>query len=241
VDAAEEGAAPVRLIGGVAIRLHASAGLHPALVRDYDDIDLVTTRRSSRQMPQFFSNMGYAANERFNSTNAGRRMVFYDVRRERQVDLFIDEFEMCHKIRLAGRLHIDALTIPLAELLLTKLQVVQLNQKDLTDIVAIVLEHDVGVGDLETINADHIAIALAADWGLWRTVQGTVATTRQRLASVGLNAEEQATINDRLERLWQRVESEPKSVRWKGRARLGDRAKWYQEPDEVAHDRTRTS
>jgi hypothetical protein len=240
LTAAQERSMPVRLIGGVAVRIHASDGLRPAFVREYEDIDLVTTRKASRALSAFFSELGYAPNDRFNSTNAGLRMVFYDLGHGRQVDVFVEDFEMCHKIAVAKRLDLDPWTIPLAELLLTKLQVVRLNPKDLTDIAALVLEHDVGPGDVETINEDYIATALAGDWGLWRTVQGTIATTRDRVPGLALGADDQRTIDDRLERLWLRVESEPKSLRWKARARVGERATWYQEPDEVEHEDKRS-
>jgi hypothetical protein len=237
LEAAEQRAIQIRLIGGIAIRLHADNGLHPALARSYEDIDVATTRKSERRLGEFFSDMGYEANERFNATNPGRRMVFYEVGRERHVDVFIDHFEMCHKIDLGARIHVDARTIPLAELLLTKLQVVHLNYKDVTDIAALVLDHDIGAQDDETINADLIATALASDWGLWRTVQNTIAATRERLPSLGLNQEAQSLIDDRLQRLLEDIEAQPKSLRWKGRARVGDRVKWYQEPEEIGHDR----
>src|SRR5262249_37308298 len=143
IDAAAEEKVPLRLIGGVAIRLH-SDGLPPALQRPYQDIDLVTTGKGGRSAVKLLSALGYTPNDRFNAMNAGRRAVVYDVERERQIDVFVGEFHMCHKIDIAGRLDVDNPTIPLAELLLTKLQIVQLNRKDIVDIAAILYEHEVG-------------------------------------------------------------------------------------------------
>ncbi len=97
--------------------------------------------------------------------NAGRRAVVYDVERERQIDVFVGEFQMCHKIDIAGRLEVDNPTIPLAELLLTKLQIVQLNRKDIVDIAAILYDHEVGEGDRDMVNGTYIAQALSGDWG----------------------------------------------------------------------------
>lgn len=105
--AAANESVPVRLLGGLAIRLHADGALPAALERDYQDIDLVTRRKGGKAADAFLTRMGYEANERFNTMNAGRRMVFYDVPRDRHVDVFIGDFEMCHKLAIADRLDLD--------------------------------------------------------------------------------------------------------------------------------------
>jgi hypothetical protein len=228
----------MRLIGGLAIRLHAGRDLPAALVRSYADIDLVTTSKASRSALKLLEQLGYAPNDRFNAMNAGRRAVVYDLQNERQVDVFIGEFRMCHKIDLASRIHVDARTVPLAELLLTKLQIVQLNHKDLVDIVALLHEHDIGDHDDDTINAQYIARLLASDWGLWRTTRGTTESVLAHLGDLELGSAAEQNVRDRLERLWLRIEQEPKSLRWRSRARIGERSRWYEEPEEVDHDRT---
>lgn len=242
VDEAErvlEGAAAagvvVRPLGGVAVRLHVSGPMHSALARPYADLDLVAGRRGARDVSRLLVDLGYEANERFNAMSGGSRLVFYDRSNSRHVDVFVGEFRMCHQVALGDRLGADPRTVPLAELLLTKLQVVQLNEKDLMDIWAIVLEHDVDDHDDETINGSVVARALSPDWGFWRTAGGTVTAARSGLATSGLSPEEQQTIDARLVALWNRVEQEPKSLRWKSRARIGERSRWYEEPEEIAH------
>jgi len=158
-----------------------------------------------------------------------------DLEHERQLDVFVGEFEMCHRLPIADRLYLEAETVPLAELLLTKLQVVRMNEKDVLDICAILIEHDVAEADDDAVDGGHIARLLAADWGLWRTRKGTIASTKSHLGSQPLSEEERGRIDRRLDALWERIEREPKSLRWKGRARLGERATWYQEPEEVGH------
>jgi hypothetical protein len=116
--------------------------------------------------------MGYEANERFNAMNVGRRLLFYDLPHGQQIDVFVGTFEMCHKIAIAGRLDQDPETVPLAELLLTKLQIVQLNEKDLEDLWAIVYHHELAENDADAINAKFLATLLAADWGLWQPACG---------------------------------------------------------------------
>jgi hypothetical protein len=237
VAAASEQKVPLRLIGGVAIRLH-SDDLPPVLQRAYQDIDLVTTGKGGRAAVKLLTDLGYTPNERFNAMNAGRRAVVYDVKRERQIDVFIGTFEMCHKLDIAGRLDVDNPTIPLAELLLTKLQIVQLNRKDLVDIAAILYGHEVSDGDSDMVNGAFIARTLSGDWGLWRTTRGTIESAQQHLADLELDPADERRVRDRLTRLWEMADSAPKSLRWRSRAKIGERTRWYEEPEEIAHDRS---
>jgi hypothetical protein len=225
----------LRALGGVAVQLHASGAVHPGLVRPYRDIDLVTTRKQGRAAAQLLAGLGYQPNERFNAMNGATRLVFYDVQHGRQVDVFVGEFRMCHTIPIADRLHLDEFTVPLAELLLTKLQIVRLNEKDLHDIWAILHEHEVAEHDDDSVNETQVAKLLASDWGLWRTSRETIEVARARLSDGPVSADEAKLLDERLARLWDRVEAEPKSLRWRSRARLGDRSRWYEEPEEITH------
>jgi hypothetical protein len=137
---------------------------------------------------------------------------------------------MCHRVPL-DRLALEARTIPLAELLMTKMQIVELNVKDVVDILAILHAHEVSDHDDDAVNAELIAEWLAGDWGLWRTMKGNVEVVREHLTRCDLTVEERRRIDDRLIRLWERVEQRPKSLRWRSRAKLGDRARWYEEPE----------
>ena len=231
--AASERGVPLRLLGGLAVRLHAPDGLHPAVEREYKDIDFVTSRGKSRDAAELLSYLGYEANREFNALSGHRRLLFYDTEHGRQLDVFVGSFEMCHTLPVADRIDLDPVTIPLAELLLTKMQVVELNEKDQRDILALLHHHDVGDGDRETINAGYIARLCASDWGLWRTLKMNVERSAGALPSYGFSAEEQAAIAARLDALWAAIEAEPKSRKWKLRDRVGDRRRWYEEPEEV--------
>jgi hypothetical protein len=182
---------------------------------------------------EFMDAMGYQRDSVFNATNGHRRLLYYDVPHERQVDVFVGSFEMCHQIPITDRVEKDHLTVPLAELLLTKMQVVELNEKDQRDVIALLADHDVGPSDDNTVNGDFIARLLAGDWGLWRTTKMNVERIRQAIPHYDIGADVQATVRDRVDRLWQRIEAEPKSGRWKMRDRIGDRKRWYEQPEEV--------
>jgi hypothetical protein len=235
IGAAEAEGCTVRVMGGVAISMHATAGVHPALRRTYGDIDLVTAKKDGRRTLKMLAAAGYQPNERFNAMNGGRRLVVYDMQNGRQLDVFVGEFAMCHRLPIAERLQVDPTTLPLAELLLTKLQVVHTNRKDVLDICAILLDHEVGDKDDNVINAPYVASLLAGDWGLWRTSRGTIETTRDQLPAIDLEPAERDVIDRRLTELWDRVERQPKSLRWRSRAKIGERTRWYEEPEEIGH------
>jgi hypothetical protein len=232
LNAAHADGVPIRLMGGLAIYLHTEE-IPPSLQRSYDDIDIATPKGASRGVGDFFVKLGYEPAREFNALQGDRRLLFYDRANERKLDVFVGSFEMCHTIPITERIELDDRTIPLAELLLTKLQVVELNDKDLRDIATLLNGHEVGGDDGDTINGDFIAGLTADDWGLWRTVKLNLERVHDQIGSLSLDAGVQARIVERADALWQRIEREPKSRKWRVRDRVGDRKRWYEVPDEV--------
>jgi hypothetical protein len=232
LDAAHADGVPIRLIGGLAIYMHTEE-IPPSLQRSYDDIDIATPKGASRRVGDFFAKLGYEPAREFNALQGDRRLLFYDRANERKLDVFVGSFEMCHTIPITGRIELDDRTIPLAELLLTKLQVVELNNKDLRDIATLLNTHEVAGDDGDAINGDFIASLTADDWGLWRTVKLNLERIRDQIGSLSLDADAQARIVEGADALWQRIEQEPKSRKWRVRDRVGDRKRWYEVPDEV--------
>jgi hypothetical protein len=230
--AAEAAKVPIRLIGGLAVYFHSEAIPAP-LRRSYGDIDVATTKGASRSAAELLSALGYEPSREFNALHGSRRLLFYDTHNERKLDVFVDTFELCHTIPITGRIALDEQTIPLAELLLTKLQVVELTDKDLLDSVTLLSQHEVGPGDDDVINSDFIAGLTADDWGLWRTVKLNVERINDQLPALPLDADVRARVSARANALWERVEREPKSRKWRLRDRVGDRKRWYELPDEV--------
>ncbi|MDX6533939.1 MAG: hypothetical protein QOF68_1683 [Gaiellales bacterium] len=233
MDAAGTHSVEIRLIGGLAIRDHAEDGLHPAFKRQYKDIDVVVPKGGGRDGAKLLLELGYTPNETFNVMNGNRRLLFYDLTNERQLDVFIGSFEMCHAIPVAERMHVDPRTVPLAELLLTKLQVIELNEKDRRDALALLHHHELASDDENHVNADRVAHLLAADWGLWRTTTMNLGRSRDAIGEYALTEDERERLTARIAQLIQRIDDEPKSTKWKMRDKVGDRKKWYQEPEEV--------
>jgi hypothetical protein len=224
---------PLRLLGGLAVEAQVGTVMSPHLRRSYEDIDLATARGKARDVTGLLTGLGYEADEQFNALQSGRRLLLYDVGNARKVDVFCGSFEMCHAIPIADRLDADARTIPLAELLLTKLQVFELNEKDRRDLIALLLYVPIGHGDAGEINADVVAELLANDWGLWRTTRLNLDRVRDGVDEYELTEDERQRIRQRCDELWASIEARPKSRGWRIRDRVGDRKRWYQVPEEV--------
>ena len=229
LSAAHDENLPLRLLGGVAVCLRARNGLPPALERTYGDLDFVTARRASGPAQTLFRDLGYEPHVSFNALNSKERLLFFDEQHGRQVDVFVGAFRMCHEIPLEGRLELDETSIPLAELLLTKLQVIELNEKDVRDAIAVLHDRDLGDEDGDTVNAGRIARLCAADWGLWRTITRNLETCRRQAPAYG---EDFAGVAAQFAQLEERIEAEPKSRAWRLRAKIGERKRWYELPEE---------
>lgn len=231
--AAEREDLALRLLGGVAVKLRASGELPPPFRREYADLDWISAKGTSARTQKLFEGLGYAPQVRFNAIHGRERLLFFDETHDRQVDILIGTFRMSHEIRLGKRLDIESLTIPLAELLLTKLQIIELNEKDVRDALALLHDHPIADSDGDAINGAHIAALCASDWGLWRTITANVAALEGHLDRYDLPPEDKERIAGRVGELLERIEREPKTFGWKMRARIGERKRWYELPEEV--------
>lgn len=233
VEASTELGLTARALGGVAVCLQSPAG-GPLLPRSCGDIDLATRRDDRRGLVDLLKSEGYIADEMFNALHGSRRLLFFDEANQRKLDVFVGEFSMCHVIPITDRLERDQLTVPLAELLLTKLQVVELTERDQRDIYNLTFHHELTVGDGSGIEADFVAALCAKDWGLWRTSKATIERCQANLAGYALDAAATELIAERLKSLRRHIDDAPKTARWRLRSRVGDRVRWYEEPEEQA-------
>jgi hypothetical protein len=229
IGATDAAGARARVVGGVAVALHDHVALPSSLSRSYADIDLVVEKGGESTLARTLAELGYEADRRFNALHGYRRMLFWDRANERQLDVFVGRFSMCHKLELSGRLE-AGLTLTPADLLLTKLQIVELNPKDVVDALALVVSHEVGTeGDGDVIGTDRLAAITAADWGWYTTATDSLARIRERVDVAGPLA---ALAVLRLDSLAASMDDAPKSLRWRVRARVGRRLPWYELPEE---------
>ena len=235
VSAAHEQSILLRAIGGLAIRVK-SGDFRKFFSREYRDLDFVVGETDRRKIETFFQGMGYEANRKFNVLNGSKRQIYLDPNSERHIDVFVGNFEMCHKLPLSGRLHLDPITVPLAELFLSKAQIVELNRKDALDIASLLLYNETGTDDENKINLKQIAQLCGNDWGLYKTTSINLKRVEEIVSdtNVNLTESERGLILKRISEILQVFESMPKSIAWQMRDKVGTRVRWYEEVEEVA-------
>jgi hypothetical protein len=232
LQAAEQRGIVLRLLGGLAIRIHSPSAAHRILEREYADIDLMGLRKQSKEIKTLFSDLTYSPREIFNALQGDRRLIFNDLENQRRVDVFLDVFEMCHRFDFRDRLLIDKNTISLSDLLATKLQVVQMTTREYKDIIALVHDHQVGDSDTpETINGRYVSQLCAENWGIYKTFTNSISNVIVALSQYDLDSEYQEVVRNRLHDLLDMINRAPKTTAWKIRARVGEKMRWYELPE----------
>lgn len=225
-QAARDAELSLRVLGGVGVALSCPSATQTGLRRTYGDLDLVGRRRDAKRITVFLGEQGYEADHEFNALQTADRMLFWDRARQRQLDVFLDALDMCHRIDLSERLETPGPALAPADLLVCKLQVVEVNEKDLIDITTLLCDHAVDA----SLEADYVAGLTGADWGLWRTATNGLARAREFIGTIP----SLARARDNLNALAARIEDAPKSRSWRMRARIGERKRWYRLPEEKA-------
>jgi len=229
-DAAASSGVTLKLMGGAGIRRHSPSAGRVPLKRKYGDLDFAALSKQRKGVQELFPKLGYEAEERFNLMQGDRRLMFLDVANHRQVDVFLDLVKMSHIIDLRTRLGGDGPCMTPADLLLSKLQIYEANRKDVVDVVALLLDHPISDHDEDAVNGAYVARLAAQDWGLHRTLRLNTERVRAELEDLDVPRE---VVEGRLGDLWRQIDAEPKSPRWRLRARVGDRLRWYELPEEV--------
>ena len=232
---------PIRLMGGLAIWLLSPTSHSGPLARDYADMDFAAASKAGRpKVGGFFEDQGYIPEKLFNALHGAQRLNFGAPDGRWTIDVVFDELNMSHRIDLRGRLNGTAPTIDPADLLLTKLQVWEINPKDLGDIACLLADlplvepgHRLD-GSRPAIDLRRVRTLVASDWGLCHTVERNLGRTAEfarghPLASAPHDPAVQA------EALLRAIEAAPKSLAWKTRARVGERVRWYETPEEIRH------
>lgn len=252
VDLADARGLQVRLMGGMAVRAHTPDWTHRTRRLEVD-LDFATRARDRPAFFRLLEEAGYTADRRHNALFGGSQGYFVDMPHRRPVDVLVDKLEMCHRIEFGNRLAASRPTIPLAELILSKLQIVRINRKDVLDALILLAEHPLGEDDgavdarsgVQSVNVPRILSYTSNDWGWWRTVTGNLDKLEAFIATELVPADLDVGGGGRPVRyeplaqvrtLREAITVAPKSPRWKMRAMVGERAPWYAEPEEVAHD-----
>lgn len=231
---AETRGVTLRLLGGIAILLRCPSARAGVLARlNPPDIDFVGLKGENAGIKELFASLTYRPNQGFNALHGYKQLMFYGPDGHPKVDVFLDEFAMCHRLDLRPRLKMAQDTLPLADLLFTKLQIVQINEKDLKDIIALLLDHPVDATSGEdSVDGGYLADLAGRDWGIYTTITDNLEKVRQFLPAFRLDEPSVGTVQAAVATLRSLLDGAPKSVGWRLRAKVGRRMVWYELPEE---------
>jgi hypothetical protein len=242
ISLADRDGLQVRLMGGLSFHVRVPDWT-ARVERERRDIDLATLSSHRKALSGLMEASGYVADRQYNALYGHKQMYFVDPARGRPVDVIVDRLDMCHAFEFTDRLGVDRPTVPLAEMLLSKLQIAHINRKDFLDLLALLSNYPLGPHDTGTINVIRITALTSTDWGWWRTVTGNLDKLRLFLATelqpgeLEFNRPPQFDPQTQVVVLRTAIDDAPKTRRWKLRAQVGDRLQWFQEPEEVGHGR----
>lgn len=227
----------LRVMGATAIKMHCArfSGLLESMAREISDIDFMALSADKDRIMQFLPKMGYQFDRRrLMIMRYFNRYIFDDPENKRVADIFFDQLEMCHTIDFGDRLKVDYPTISLADLLLEKLQIVKITEKDIKDCIVLLREHDVSGGDHESINSVYISDLLSKDWGFHYTSNLNLTKITEHLKQYdALQESDRADVTLKIGLLQEQIDKAPKSMGWKMRSRIGTRQQWYRDVEEV--------
>jgi hypothetical protein len=229
VRSAEQGGVTLRLMGGLAVRFHCH-GPHSAHLREHSDIDLFGLSEQRNGILAIFRQLGYSPNIEFNAWYGQTRLQFLREGHQKNVDVFLDKVEMEHTLDFRSRLWLDDLTIPITDLLLTKLQIERFEAKDFRDVVVILEDHELGHSDdRETINLDYLGNLCSRDWCLYRSVMGNIDRIREFTGQDASGITRPEDLTQKVETIRGSLMTTRKQPRWIARSITGDKVKWYNE------------
>ncbi len=228
IEVAELYGARLREVGGLAFKRLCPSAHNPRFYRENKDIDLMGRREDTKAITKAMEVLAYKPRELFNKLNMGQRLIYYDMTSKFRIDIFLDEFAMCHKFDFRESILANTYTLPITQLMMTKLQVVQKTDKEYKDLMLGLHDFDVTNGK-SGIRGDEIANLAAKDWGVYTTFRKSLHELITHAQSAGLSAD--SPVVPRAQKLIAMMDSHPKSMAWKLRAKIGEKARWYELPD----------
>jgi methyl-accepting chemotaxis protein len=223
----------LRLLGANAIRIHSQTAKSMAANRPLTDLDFVGYRKERKKIEELFDGLGYQPSQTFNMIHGNERLMFFGRDGQLKVDIWLEVFRMAHTFNFGDRLKLDTPTLPLSDLLITKLQIVELNEKDVKDVVCLLMDHDLSENDAdrERINVARLVGECAENWGIYKTFTTNLSKIRELATNYLSNADSTQRVERKINQILDRIEAAHKTMAWKLRARIGERRPWYETPD----------
>ena len=229
-EAAGERGVAVNALGGVGVSLRAGP-LPAGLQREHGDLDVVIRRAERHGAEEALAAAGLVPDEMFNRRNGHQRQIWWTADGEQHVDVFLGQFRMCHELDLDARVDAGHRALPASDLLLTKLQIVEINAKDVRDAAALLSRVEIGDEDEPgAISLRRLSDVLGADWGFYTTFADNLERLPAEVADIAPDAA--PAVSESAGTIAAAIEGAPKSRGWRMRARVGRRKRWYALPDE---------
>lgn len=233
VDAAREAGITMRVMGPLALhyyfpdQIELYARLERLGERYFTDIDFAAYGKSSSKLKGFMEKLGYECEVNTLMMTGKTRQIYYGGPVP-MIDVFFDKLDYCHEVSFKDRLEFDDYCITLTDIMLQKLQIWEINDKDLKDLEFLLTVADIGDDELKKINCSYVAWRLADDWGFWYTATTNLGRVKDHVEGVpALDAEQKTLVKRRCDELLERIEAEPKTKGWQKRAKKGTDKIWY--------------
>lgn len=237
VDEAEKRGIKLRIIGSIAYRLVCPEYLHlfEGMKRVLTDVDFAAEKSQNAEIREFLISEGYEPDDGVYMASEGSRHIYLHPETKLNVDVFADELYFCHRIPFQGRLDLESPTICTTDLLLEKMQIVEINLKDFKDTLVLMLTHPLSHQETSerAIDTDYIVDMMRRDWGFYYTFTTNLKRVPDYLSEFpSISKEEGDIVRARVDELHRCIEEAPKTMAWKLRAKVGTRRIWYQEVSE---------
>jgi hypothetical protein len=243
----------LRILGAMAVYSHSRGTQAHGLIRRlerlegkpqlFTDIDFAGYSRERKEIGRFLESRGFKPAVTINAFFGNRRLIYYHPANKYSVDIFLDKLEFSHDVNFGdrpgrGRLELDYPTITLADVVMEKLQIHEINRKDLVDLIVLLSGHDVAAGPLpEMIDGAYISQVMSDDWGFWYECKLNLQKLEAFASSLHtegkLSDEGVAVVKERAERLWAMIDSAPKTKGWQKRADKGAEKPWFRVVEDV--------
>jgi hypothetical protein len=233
IDAARQADIVMRVMGPLALhyyfpeQIELYARLERLGERYFTDIDYAAYGKNSGKMPKFMETLGYECDLPTMMSSGKTRHIYY-AGPVPMIDVFFDKLDYCHEVLYKDRLELDPYSVTLADIMLQKLQIWEINDKDLKDIEYLLTTAEIGDDDTDKINQTYIARRFADDWGFWYTATTNFGRVKEHVDNVpAFTPEQRQHIKDRCDQFLARIEAEPKTKGWNKRAKKGTSKLWY--------------
>ncbi|MDK2464744.1 MAG: hypothetical protein QI223_08245 [Candidatus Korarchaeota archaeon] len=243
----------IRILGAMAVYIHTQDNPRAREIHQtrfgagapmFTDLDVMAYKKQKKKIKEFFEKeLRFLPDKMINALFGDRRLIYYHPEGKYHVDVFFDKLEFSHDVPFGkkpgeGRLELSFPAISPTDVVLEKLQIHEINPKDLVDLVVLFLTHEIADEEGEgKINGKYIAQLLADDWGFWYDAANNLNLVKkyadQMVGEGRLKPEERDLVNQKVDQLLEKIEAEPKSKKWQKRAKTGTKKKWWRDVEEV--------